>query len=139
MTFDEFKRIVVPLAVQLGAEWDQPTWKLYHRSVENIPMPLFVSAIDTAGQTRTKFPSAAQVREIAEAQRQLLIKANPYDGCCECEDRKGWREIEIDGVKRMERCPCSRRYIAKLAGLGVTTEPLALPPGREAEWSQVSE
>lgn len=96
-------------------------------------MPLLSAAVDEAAKTRTKFPSAAQIRELAEGTRQALIKAHPYDGCCECEDRKGWREVEVGGVKRMERCGCRVRYAAKLASLGVTAEPLiqplALPAG----------
>lgn len=128
MTFQEFKNLIAPLAVQLGAEYDLPTWKLYHRALSNIPLPLFSAAVEEAAMTwksTSKFPSAAHLRGFAEAQRQKLLKANPYDGCADCEDHRGWIETEIEGVKRMAVCGCKRRWMAKLEGLGVTSQPLS--------------
>lgn len=137
MTFDEFKKLITPLAVQLGAEYDLPTWRLFHRSVQEIPIPLFAAAIEEAGKTRSKMPSAAQLRDLAEASRQALIAAHPYDGCIDCEDSKGWLTVTVDGVQRMQRCPCRHRYQARLEGLGVTCQPLSLPAGRESDLEKI--
>lgn len=134
MTYEEFKTVTLPLAVLLGAEWDAPTWKLYHRAVESIPLPLYVAAVAQAAETRTsRMPTAGAIRELAEGQRQAFLKAHPYDGCIDCEHSKGWREItDKRGDKRMERCPCWGRHQQKLAGMGVGNTPLALSaPERE--------
>ena len=127
MTWPEFKAETMPLAVQLGAEWDHPTWKLYHRAVEKIPMVLYVAALQEAARTRSKFPSAAQLRELAESQRQILIAAHPWTPCIECEASPRFRPALSDGVTRMERCPCVERHRVMLASLGAGTQPLALP------------
>ena len=127
MIWNEFRQLVMPLAVQLGAEWDAPTWKLYHRAVEKIPTALFVVALQDAAETRTTFPSAAQLRELAEQRRQALLTAHAYDGCCECADHRGFRAILVEAIEWMERCPCFRRHQEKIASLGVTAQPLALP------------
>ena len=138
MTWDDFKRLTMPLAVQLGAEWDAPTWRLYHRAVEKIPLALYAAAIQAATETRTKMPSAAQLRELAEAQRQQILAAHPYTGCIECEDQRGWRTVTHPDGARVERCPCFRRHQDRLATLGVGPAPLALPaPVRD--WTAVEE
>lgn len=111
----------------------------YHAGLKDVSIPLLNAAVRKAIQTRQFFPKVSEIRADAETCRRELIANHPYEGCNLCEDKKGWHEIEVDGVKRMARCPCSRRYITLLAGLGVTTEPLALPAGREAEWSQVGQ
>ena len=142
MTWDEFKTLTMPLAVQLGAEWDTPTWRLYHRAVEKIPVPLYAAAVQEAAGTRTKMPSAAQIREMAESTRQQLLKANPYVGCIECEHQRGWvtRIDATSGQKTVERCGCKARYDAKLAELGVTT-PIARAelPAASSEFSRFGE
>lgn len=128
MTFADFKKHTMPLAVQLGAVWDLPTWKLYHRAVERIPLPLYIAAVQQAAETRTKMPSAAQMRDLAEGTRQALLAANPYTGCVDCEQQRGWvTRIDVEnGQLTVSRCPCKARYDTKLAELGVTT-PIALP------------
>jgi hypothetical protein len=140
MTWQEFKQRTEPLAVQLGAEWDLPTWKLYHRAVEKVPLPMFDAALQEAAETRTKFPSAAQLREMAEGHRKALLAANPYDGCAECEDKIGWRTVVTGNLQGVERCPCRDRWLAKLDRLGVGRTPLALPPVEAAhEFSRIGE
>lgn len=126
MTWEEFKHLTMPLAVQLGAEWDQPTWRLFYRAVEKVPIALYQSAIGRAAEGRSKMPSAAQLRELAEGERQALIAANPYDGCLECEHQRGWRPTLAD-PRRVERCPCFERHQQRLHALGVGSQPLALP------------
>lgn len=140
MTYDEFKAVTIPLAIQLGAEWDAPTWRLYHRAVENIPLALYATAIAKAAETRTKMPSASQLRELAEAERQALIAAHRYnpEECEQC-NHTGWVNVEVDGILRVQRCICWKMHLDKLARLGVGTQPLALPAARESEWSPISE
>lgn len=134
MTFTEFKKLIQPLAVQLGAEWDLPSWRLYHKAVDSVPMPLLTSAVEKAAETRTKFPSAAQLREIAELIRREVIKANPYLGCAECEMQIGWRTLKTEsGQPTVSRCSCLVRHRDKLARLGVTPEPIALPAASDQE------
>lgn len=133
MTWGEFSRLTMPLAVQLGAEWDSPTWKLYHRAVESIPLALYASAIKKAAETRSKMPSAAQLRELAEQCRRDILQANPYSGCPVCVDQHGWRVRPDDPEHRVERCDCFHRHQERLHALGVSGGPLALEQGREVE------
>ena len=127
MTFEEFRAIVMPLSVALGAAYDLPTWKLYHRALESVPAALLAAAVQKAAETRTKMPTAAQLRELAEAERQALIAAHPWTPCCECEASPRFRPALRDGIARLERCPCVGRHREMLAGLGVGTQALALP------------
>lgn len=111
----------------------------YHSGLKDVSIPLLNAAVRKAIQTRQFFPKVSEIRHDAETCRRELIAAHPYEGCLECADKRGWCELTIDGVKRMARCPCTRRYITLLAGLGVSTEPLALPAGRESDLTQVGE
>lgn len=139
MTWDEFKTLTMPLAVQLGAQWDAPTWRMYFKAVEKIPTPLYVAALQKAAETRSTFPAAARMREMAEGERQALLAAHPYDGCIDCEHSKGWRTVtHPDGVK-VERCQCRQRHLDRLAQLGVGDAPLALPAARTTDFSAVGD
>jgi hypothetical protein len=133
MTWDEFKAQTMPLAVQLGTQWDLPTWKLYHRAVQDISMPVFLATIDRISREwrSGSFPQSGKFREFAEAARKALIAAHPWEPCASCEDQPGWVELTTDGIKRLTRCGCVRAHRAKLDGLGVTKEPLSLPPARD--------
>ena len=133
MTFDEFKNVVMPLSVALGAAYDLPTWRLYYRALETVPMPLLMAAVQKAAETRTKMPTAAQIRELAEVERKGILAAHPYDGCIDCEHQKGWVPVTVDGVQRVKRCACAHRYAEMLGRLGVGLQPLALPAGRDDE------
>lgn len=142
MTYQEFTKLMMPLAIQLGTEWDAPTWKLYHRAVEQIPLVLFAAAVQVAAETRTKMPSAGQMRELAEATRQSLLTANPYTGCIDCEQQRGW-VTQIDtasGQPTVSRCPCKARYDEKLARMGVTS-PIAAKalPAASSEFGRFGE
>lgn len=130
MTWEEFKQHTMPLAVQLGAEWDIPTWRLYHRGVQNVPMALYAVAIQKAAEGRTKMPSASQMRVYAEEARRELLAAHCFKACEDCAGT-GWATVVLDGVSRVERCLCWKRHQRALAELGVTNTPLALPEARE--------
>jgi hypothetical protein len=138
MTWEEFKEHTLPLAVQLGAEWDAPTWKLYYRAVKNIPMALYVAAVTQAAETRSRMPSAAQLRDLAEAGRQALLTANAFVACEQC-NGTGWDTVMVDGVSRVSRCQCWRAHQQKLADMGVSSKPLALPAGESSDLSRVGE
>ena len=133
MSFEEFRSIVMPLSVALGAAYDLPTWRLYHRALSTVPPVLLTAAVQKAAETRTKMPAAAQLRELAEQERQALIAAHPWTPCCECESTPRFRPALRDGVTRMERCPCVGRHRELLARLGVGTQPLALQAAVEQD------
>lgn len=122
MTFPEFRSLVAPLAVQLRAEYDLPTWKLYHQAVEDVPVVILVPAVQRAARERTKFPSAAELRRLAEVERQRMLLGRTFTPCEDC--TLGWKDIEVDGVKRVTRCGCWHAYQRTLED--VPREPLAL-------------
>lgn len=139
MTFDEFTVHTMPLAVLLGAEWDAPTWRLYHRAVESIPLPVYVAAIAKAAETRTsKFPTAGALRELAEGCRQEMRALMKFQPCANC-SKDGWTERTIDGTTRAVRCSCWQAHQQRVAALGIGSEPLALPQGRSSDWTQVGD
>jgi hypothetical protein len=136
MTWEEFREHTMPVAVQLGTEYDLPTWRAFHRTVKDVPLVLYLGALETVAKTRTKFPAASQVLQMAEARRLELMSAHPYERCSDCH---GFGQIRVgtDLPPRYVRCRCWDRYQAKLTSLGIGTEPLALPPAQDFE--QVSE
>jgi hypothetical protein len=105
----------------------------YENALRDVPIPLLNAAVRKAIETRTFFPKVAELRNDAETCRRQLMAANQYSPCAQC-DESGWEPVEIDGVRRLRRCGCWRRYQARLASLGVTDQPLALPPAREREF-----
>lgn len=136
----EFRTVLEPLVLALRADFDLPTWTVYFRALEDVPLPLLMGAIDRAAKTATFMPKPGELRAFAEGERQALIKAHPWTPCCECEDHPRFQKQLVDGVERLARCPCLARHQAKLAELGVGSTPLALPPAREvADWTQASE
>lgn len=138
MTWTEFKAQTMPVAVQFGAEWDQPTWKMFYRAVSDVPLGLYIQALTDATRTRTKMPSAAQLRELAEQHRRALLAANPYDGCPDCEDQRGYRTIlNAAGQKTVERCPCKARHAEKLTGLGLDAPVAQIAAETSGESEQV--
>lgn len=142
MTWDDFKAITMPLAIQLGAEWDAPTWKLYHRAVEDIPVALYTSAIERASRERHKFPAVPVVREFAEERRRELLLAHPWEKCAACNYIGTVRVREgnrlLGEAPKYAPCECWHQHQARLEDLGVTSAPLsagvtplALPDGQQ--------
>jgi hypothetical protein len=99
----------------------------YENGLKDVPVPLLNAAVRKAIETRTFFPKVAELRTDAENCRRALLLANAYSPCAQC-DESGWESVIVDGVSRMRRCGCWRRHRLKLAQLGVSPEPLALPP-----------
>jgi len=129
MTLDETVDLLTPLALAMRAPLGVPTFKAYHAVLKNVPMPLAAAALDqlTASGLRF-FPSAPEIQAASERVRRQQLALQPWTPCCECEDTPRWRAAEIDGVTRMERCPCVGRHQAVLAERGLL-EPIAMLPG----------
>lgn len=133
MTLVECTAILAPLATMLHADMDAPMFRAYFRALEDVPTHLLAAAVERAAKSARFMPKPGELRQYAEDARKALIAAHPYDGCCECDGHKGWRPVLVDGVQRVERCPCWGRHQEKLARLGVGSTPLALPAAVEAE------
>lgn len=106
--------------------------RVYEDGLKDVPLPLLQAAVRKAIATRTFFPKVAELRADAEACRHELIAAHPWQACVDCEDHPKWQAITgRSGETRLTRCGCWLRHQLKLAQLGVTTQPLALPAARE--------
>ena len=122
MTRETFRAIFTPLVIARGAEFDAFRWAAYGRVLQDLPEGLLTVAVTRGMMTprqeyEAAFPDPGTIRTWAEEARQALIAAHPYEGCCDCEDSPGWRDVtHADGVA-VERCPCRRRYREKLAAL----------------------
>ena len=124
---------MVPLAVAMRAEFDEPTWLVYYRALSDVPLPLLAAAVLTLVRSdRPMMPRPGEIRAAAESERMALLARYPYQGCIDCEDQIGWRTVTINGRRFAERCPCRDRYAAKLQAMGVGP-PLLLPAGDEVE------
>jgi hypothetical protein len=129
MSERDFAMAIAMLAEAFGEKHLTPVRiEAYHRGLKDVPLPLLSAAVNRAIHTRTFFPKVAELRTDAELCRRELLAAHPYMPCAQC-DETGWEPVEVNGVQRLARCGCWRRYQAKLAQLGVGQETLALPPG----------
>lgn len=106
--------------------------RTYDEGLKDVPVPLLNAAVRKAISTRTFFPKVAELRQDAEACRRELLAGNQHDACEDC-NYTGWAEVTIDGIKRVERCFCWKKWQRELESLGVTTTPLDLPPARERD------
>jgi hypothetical protein len=134
----EFKAMLDPLVLALRADFDLPTWTVYFRALEDVSPGLLAAAVAQAARTATFMPKPGELRTLCEKARQELLQAHPYTGCIDCEDSRGFQTITRQGVSFVQPCPCRERYRAKLAQMGVSATPLALPAARGG-WEQVSE
>lgn len=133
MTLDELRAVLIPVALAFRADFDPPTQRAYHRTLEAVPLPALQAAVERAQASGGRFfPTAAEFRKWAEDARLAMRAALKYEPCAQC-DETGWEQIEMDGVTRAQRCGCWTRHQAKVQALGVGHEPLALPEARD--WS----
>lgn len=133
MTREEFRALLTPLVLAYRAEFDSPTWKAYYRALEDVPDALLVAAVEKSFRAVTPFmPKPGELRALAEIRRREMIEAHPYDRCPEC-NFIGKVAIREPGKPATYRaCRCWDAYQAKIAKLGISLEPLALPePPRE--------
>lgn len=136
MTRAEFMALLSPLVLVTRAEFDKPTWSAYYLALKDIAPAVLQLVVESLLRDTLAFmPKAGEIRGAAEKARRVLLAAHPLVPCAECEDTKGWREIEMDGVRRMQRCPCVGRHQAKLAGLGLA-QPVASLPGEASGESE---
>lgn len=143
MTLEACTALLAPLALAVGAEMDQPTFKAYYRALKDIPEALVAHACDTAAKApkvpyEPLMPPAPRLRAYAEQARRQLLEAHPYVGCIECAEAIGWRP-RLDQPRAVERCPCHARHQQTLAALGVGHEALSLPAAPPADWTQAGE
>lgn len=117
--------------------------RIYSQALEKVPTALLEPMTQKTISTRTPrwgdLPSPAELLADAETCRRELQAAHAWTPCAMCEHQPGWVEVDHAGIKRLTRCGCVRAHRAKLEGLGVTSEPLALPPARDRDVSAVGE
>ena len=140
MTLETCTHILTALAITLGARMDVPTYRAYHRALQDVPAPLLEAAADAAGRTprgayEPTFPTPATLRAMAESCRQALVAAHPYrpGACCE---GSGWQGVTEDGAAKVKRCACHQAHQKALLALGLGSPLLlsaAQPPEAEAE------
>jgi hypothetical protein len=136
MTRAEFLAIVQPLSLAMRAELDGPSLTAYYRVLETIPAVLLEAAVnDLLSQPLEFFPKAPEIRAACElARRRQLALVEPYDGCVECEDQKGWRPVkDAHGYERLERCACRGRYQERLEARGLLGAVAQLPGEAEPQ------
>lgn len=130
MTLQECTALLTPLALALGRDVDGPTFRAYHKRLEDVPVRLAELAIvqlDHEGALRF-LPSAPEIRAASEKVRRQQLALHPYDGCAECEMQPGWRNVITERGSAVEKCPCKGRHQEKLASLGLL-EAVGLLPG----------
>ena len=140
MTLEDCTKILAPLAITLGQRLDVPTFRAYHRALQDIPAPLLEAVADAAGRTprapyEPTFPTPSKLRAMAESCRQALIAAHPYrpGACCE---GSGWQWVTEDGAAKVRRCTCHQAHQKAILALGLGSPLLlsaAVPPEPEAE------
>jgi hypothetical protein len=130
MTLDECTDLLTPIALALRAPMDLPTYMAYHAMLKDVPVELAAMGLEGLRERGELefFPSAPKIQSAAERIRRQQIALNPWTPCAECEDHPRFREMEIDGVKRMQPCPCLTRHREYLAMRGLL-EPIAVLPG----------
>lgn len=133
MTLQECTALLAPLGVALGVAIDDPTYRAYHRCLQDVPLPLLQRACDVAitrprGHYEARFPTPMMLRQWAEEARQVWLKQFPWSACEVCAENSGFVEVlDEHGVTRLTRCSCWREHQTRLAQSGMATV-LALPP-----------
>ena len=127
----EFTRIVGPLVLALG-RLDAAGWTVYFQALSDVPPQMLEAAVGLAmKQDRTWLPKPGELRALAEQARHTLFAAHPYQPCEDC-NRTGWVELDVDGVRRVERCRCRSAWTAQLDRLGLIGPSLSVPKQLEA-------
>ena len=107
------------------------------RAGRNLPaaiaVGLLAAAVERAAKSATFMPRPGELRTYAEQARQSLAQSLKFAPCESCVG--GWLssgEVKLGNVTA-RRCVCYRAYQQKLADLGVGSQPVSLPAGRD-EW-----
>jgi hypothetical protein len=136
MTLKECTAILTPLALALRAEMDTPTYRAYHRALDDVPIPLLEAAVNQAMRVNSAFmPKPGELRAMAEVRRRELMAAHPYERCADCNYTGTVRLLPADWERGLPpkygKCRCWQTYQKRLEALGISHEPLALPAGVE--------
>lgn len=134
MTVEECTEILAPFVLALRADFDEPTFRAYHRFLKDVPAALLIAALE-AEQDRGDLrfmPNAPELRAKCELQRRALLALQPWTPCVDCADSPRWRPVLVDGIPRVERCPCVERHRLWLADKGIA-EPICALPGTASE------
>lgn len=137
MTLDDCTDMLAQLAIAMQKQMDVPTYAAYHAMLKDVPVELAVFGLELWQQTGPRFfPTAPEIRCFAEKARRQQLALHPWSACVDCEDHPRWRSVLIDGVPRMEKCPCVLRHHESLVrkGLGVA---LAALPGEDVAQAEV--
>lgn len=131
MTKHELIAVLGPLAVLMGKEMDAPSWTVYFRALEDVPVDLLRDAADRVAKSPTRFfPRPGEIRQHAEHARQARAASMPFTACEDC-GGTGWAEVLVENIRRVERCLCWKAHQQQLAAAGVSRTPLALPETTE--------
>lgn len=131
MTLKECTAILAPLAIELRVDLDAPTFRAYHRSLQDVSAGLLDAAVDTVrrtprGQYEPVFPDARRLREYADKARTAMLNSVPKPDCQVC-GNTGWRSV---ADRTVEACDCKREYRERLSALGLG--PALVQPQLEA-------
>jgi hypothetical protein len=137
VTLEECTELLTPYAIAMRVQMDVPTFKAYAMVLNDVPAHLAAAGLEALVKAGARFmPSAPEVRTAAEKARRHELALQQWDGCADCEDQKGWREVtDGRGVKRLERCQCVSRHRALMHERGLL-EAIAPLPGEVARESE---
>ncbi len=128
MTLEDCTQLLTPLALAMRVQMDVPTFRAYHRVLENVPTALAHMGLKALQDSGLRFfPTAPEIQAAAERSRRQQLALQQWEPCAECEDTPKWRALLIDGVSRLERCPCVERHKSLLATRGLLAPIAALP------------
>lgn len=129
MTLEDVVDALTPLALAMRQQMGVPTFKAYHAVLKDVPAPVCAAALEQLkGSGLRFFPAATEIQAAAERVRRQQLALHPWEPCCECELTPKWRTVTVDGVARLEKCPCVTRHQTVLAERGLLA-PIALLPG----------
>lgn len=129
MTLKECTAILTPFVLALRADFDEPTYRAYHKFLEDVSAEMLQAALEAErlrGDLRFML-NAPELRAKCELQRRQLLALHAWTPCIECQDSPRWRTVIVDDVERMQKCPCVARHVEKLAGMGIDQPICALP------------
>lgn len=125
MDRDTFIAILTPLLLAMRVDFDLATWAAYYRVLSDVSVPVLEAAVDAISrEPREWFPKAGELRGVCEQQRRQLVAAHPWTACCLCEDSPKWRAVLVEGVTRVEKCPCVEQHRMSLKDQGIL-DPIA--------------
>lgn len=103
---------------------------IYMRVLKFVPSAILVEAVDEMLSAEKWFPEPSTVlkycADIVDAKRKEACKRWLGTDCEDCHGSR-WREIDVDGVSRLERCGCWKRAMLEMDQIGQPLPRPALP------------